>query len=257
MQATCKPVTHWDSNRAVHSPSPSPIYFPGRCRIWKSPAAGLQVWKERAPACLFSHAHIYLYHTGSRNQSCHTFLICSDGMKSHRPGKKDHDGNCPYVEIRSCDLARRKRIFVKGWTVQTDGSSGHQSYNSYTWMGSCCRYQQLTTLCHLCWIHQTPQDSGESHVPLARPGRSVSQPKECSSILCSLLNQLKGTQLPFSMRTWLPLLICHNLWASSSLTQYKPFQSNPIQVIVISTLHHTAGKSLNWPQTWVINCGIY
>lgn len=49
------------------------------------------------------------YHTGSRTQSCHTFLICSDGMKSHRPGKKDHDGNCPYVEVRSCDLARKKK----------------------------------------------------------------------------------------------------------------------------------------------------
>lgn len=152
----------------------------------------------------------------------------------------------------------KKRILVKGWTVETDGNNPHQSYSSYTWTGSWCRYQQLTTLPCLCWIHQTPRESEERHVPLPRPGRSVPQPKECSSLLYFLLSQLKGTQLPSSMRTWLPLLICPNLWASSSLTQYKQLQSNPIQAIAISTPHHTAVKSLNWgQQTSVMKYDIY
>lgn len=67
-----------------------------------------------------------------------------------------------------------KRILVKGWTVETDGNNPHRSYSPYTWTGSCCRYQQdIYLISNLSWIHQTPQDSEERHVPLARPGRTV------------------------------------------------------------------------------------
>lgn len=243
----------------MHSPSPNPTNFPGRCRIWKSPPAGVQVWEDRAPACLFSHARIYLlsyrkeepelpylsyllwwHEEPQARQEISWWQLPLCGDKELWPGKE------------------KKSILVKGWTEEKDGNNPHQSDSPHTWMGSCCRYQQLTTLPHLCWIHQTPQESEGRHVPLIRPGRSVPQPKEHSSLLYFLLNQLKGTQLPSSMRTWLPLLICHNLWTSSSLTQYKQLQSYPGNSYLQTTPHHTAVKSLNWcQQTWEIKCGIY
>lgn len=109
---------------------------------------------------------IYIfYHTGSRNQSCHTFLICSDGMKSHRPGQKDHDGNCPYVEIRSCDLASREKDFSQRMNCGDRWKQFPSELQPLYLDGLPLQIPAVNHSPSLCWIHQTPQDSEE------RPGQ--------------------------------------------------------------------------------------
>lgn len=103
-KAACKPVIHWDST----AQGPAPINSLGYAECDSLLQLECRCGRKGLLHASFPMLICIFYHTGSRNPSCPTFLVCSDGMKSHRPGQKDHDGNCPYVEIRSCNLATRK-----------------------------------------------------------------------------------------------------------------------------------------------------
>lgn len=103
----------------------------------------MQVWEGRAPAHLFSHTSVWLLSLGSGKQRCNTFLICSYGMESHGPGQEDHDGYCPYVEIGSCDLARREKDFSQRMKCGARWKQTPTWLQPSTWRGSCCRFQQF------------------------------------------------------------------------------------------------------------------
>lgn len=190
-KGTCKPVTHLNSQRTVRSPSPSPASFPGYTEVKSLFQLDCRCGRKRLLPTYFPTLIYVFCHIGSRKQSYRTFLICSDGMKSHGPGQEDHDGYCPYVEIGSCDLGRREKNFSQRMKCGCRWKQTPTRLQPSTWMGSCCRYQEFNL--SPTPVSDPPNTSGVGG-EIRAPARPATQAEEGSVLHYTALLSPKSAE---------------------------------------------------------------